>query len=691
MSKVLAVCMLGALMAAPFASAETRIWTDSKGRTVDAEFMRLEAGKVYLKLADGREIPYPMDLLSAEDQAFVKEIAPPDLGEYVKKLDYLVLKKLQEVGVKPNPLTTDEQFVRRAYLDIAGRIPTYAEAVDFLESSDRKKRVKLIDQLLDSPAYVSNTFNYYSDLLRIRTQVNMAANYLKGDPYADWVKDAIRENRPFDKMVTELLTATGKIWDNPATGYLLTDVGMPLCNLSNTFTVFLGTEITCAQCHDHPFEEVYQMDFYKMASFFGETDTRGTNRDEMQSIRQEEQRLQKELKAAGKLGDNRQFDNQLRNILNSNNFYIANTGENKVRLPHDYKYDDGEPNATVAPATYFGAMVNVEEYENPRVAFANWMTSPENPRFTVNLVNRLWKRAFGLAQIEPVDNIPGHLDGQAQNYELLKFLEDMMKDFKYDVKTFMKVIYNSQAYQREASHEAPTLTQIDRGEYPFQGPVLRRMTAEQIWDSLVTLTTPDPEGLQRRGWEDYRDIMNTDLTKLDADGAWDLKERWRDIGSLGAADSGAEMMMGESMMDMSSAKIGRETMVRASELTLPARPGHFLRMFGQSDKQLIENSWRGGSVPQVMSLMNGEITNSVLTSENSAVMQAAAAERGRGDRVDKLFLSILTRYPTSDERSRAYSAARSGGGRDDDEGKSEPGYADVIWALVNTREFLFIQ
>lgn len=725
-----------AMLGLSLTSADARVWKDRAGHTVDAEYAGYEktAQGLMIKLKSAKgDIKLPFTQLSDADQAFVKQAAkaegPSASGTPSQQIDQMIMAKLkaandeirargaalseekglsklerqkkaeelvfEEKMTRPNNRTTDEQFVRRIYLDIAGRIPTYNETVDFLESGGNDKRAKLIDELLDSEAHVMHMFNWYSDLLRIRENLRMGGGgQLNAIAYVDWVKDSIRQNKPFDKMVQEMLTATGTLWDSPATGYLVTDDGMPLCNLSNTFTVFMGTEITCAQCHDHPFEEVYQMDFFKMASFFGEVNTHGGGGGMMAmggggNIRAERDRLQKLLLDGGELRKNAKFDNGLNQILGTYSYNVQDGGGNKIKLPHDYKYDDAEPNAAVAPATYFGEKVDVAKYKTPRQAFAEWMTSKENPRFTVNLVNRLWKRAFGLAQIEPVDNIPGDLGGQAQNYELLKLLEDTMRDLDYDLKGFMRILYNTEAYQREACHVSPTLTQIDRGEYHFPEPILRRMTAEQLWDSLVALTTSNPESMQRRGLEDYQAVMNTDLSTLKtADDVMNFKKQFAAVGSI----KGMSGEMG-SKEAMAAARIGGEQMVRASELALPQDPGSFLRMFGQSDKQLIENGSTEGSTPQVMALLNGKITNEVLTNAKAhLVNEVVNNTRGKGDKTEKIFMSILGRFPTAAEKSAASSGMRVS----NDEGMSKEQeevakMGNVIWALLNTREFLFIQ
>ncbi|MEX2581085.1 MAG: DUF1549 domain-containing protein [Verrucomicrobiales bacterium] len=730
---ILTVALAGGLLmlAAPL-KAQMKTWTSSDGKTVEAEFGGMVGAgpnaKVKLKLPDGTTVKYPIANLSEADRLFVKGNLPTDPRALAAEIDKLVLGKMKssyyelrdelaelpqkegltnkEKGERkaeierememcvPNDKTTDNQFLRRVYLDVAGRIPTFQEAERFLNDRSDNKRAVLIDELLESDGFSMRMYNYFADLFRIREGVFMMANgYVRVDPYMEYIKQSIREDKPYDDLVRELLTATGQIWEEPAAGYLLADAGMRLCNLSNTFTVFMGTEITCAQCHDHPFEEVMQMDFYKMASFMGETETRARGGSSMMMMggdtyRQEVERMSKILKDAGKLRERETEDRQLRQALGTKNVMVHDDGTNAVKLPHDYKYDDGEPNASVKPSTYFGDIVDVEEYESPRHAFAEWMVSPGNPRFTVNAVNRFWKIAFGLAQIEPVHNIPGHLDGQAQNYELLTFLEEMFKELDYSIKDFFRVVYNSEAYQREAETMSPTLTQIDKGTYHFPGPILRRMTAEQLWDSLVALTTPNPEAILRTGAREYREWMNTDTTKLtDAEAILNYKKRWNEIGRLTKYDG--EYVSREDNVD-------GEEMFRASELRQPMPPSHFLRMFGQSDKQLIENQFTTGSSPQVMALLNGTITNKVLTSPDAYLIKEIAQGTGsKRDNIDKIFLSVLTRYPSSEEKSVAQSGmrARTDRGMSDQEKLEVEADAigNVIWALVNTREFLFIQ
>ncbi len=711
--------------------AEMREWTSKDGKKLQAEFVGSSgagnAAKVKLKLANDTIIEYPVSKLSELDRVFVKGSLPSDPAALAAEIDKLVINKMKEsyLGLKndlqelaadkemsvadktkrkqeiereiemcmPNPPTNDSQFMRRIYLDVAGRIPSYEEASRFLDSRDPNRRAKLIDELLASDAFAMRMFNYFSDLLRVREGVVMMGNNdLKADPYIEWIKKSVKDGKPYDIMVQEMLTAEGRIWDNPAAGYIISDSGMRLCNISNTFTIFLGTEITCAQCHDHPFEQVKQIDFYRMATFMGTTETRAGRRDMMMNegnYRDEVTRMSALLKEAGKLREMETRDRVIEDILGSKRVAVNDTENQMVSLPHDYKYDNGEPNQKVEPAAYFGDTVNLEKFASPRAAFADWLTSPSNPRFTVNIVNRLWKMAFGYGQIEPVYNIPGHLDGQAQNYELLTFLESMMKDMDFKIQDFFRVIYNTQAYQRESETLTPTLTQIDNGTYHFPGPVLRRMSAEQLWDSMVTLSTANPESMVRKGWDQYKEVMHTDTTTLKTVPEIEkFKEKFRMVGGL----SNGEMMM----MDRSAGNVGGEKMVRASEMAQPQQPSHFLRMFGQSDKQLIENQFTAGSSPQVMALLNGSITNKVLSDPEAFLIKEIVYGPGKkGDKVEKIFLSILGRMPTPEEARMASAGMRAKKDRDMNEKDAKAmevkAIGDVIWALVNTREFLFIQ
>ena len=172
---------------------------------------------------------------------------------YSAQIDAVLDKQYVTSKVQPLPRVNDDTFVRRAYLSIIGRIPTANEYDSFTKVIDPNKRTGLVAYLLKHPGYVSNMFNFWAESLRLRDRLAPINNF-NGGPYIDYIKDSIAANKPYNKFVTDLLTSSGSYYDNPATGYYYRDLGMPMDNLIATGKVFMGTDIGCAQCHDHLFD-----------------------------------------------------------------------------------------------------------------------------------------------------------------------------------------------------------------------------------------------------------------------------------------------------------------------------------------------------------------------------------------------------------------------------------------------------
>ena len=187
---------------------------------------------------------------------------------YTYKIDALINQELANQTQVPNPPAKDEEFVKRLYLSAAGRLPTYQEIIQYTSDTSIYKRRNLVERVLNSEAYVSNFFNYWADVLRVKRNISGNANrYGAGEAYMLWVKDALRSNMAYDEFVYNLVTAQGSFGDNGAVGYYLRDPGMNLDNTASTIQVFLGTRIGCAQCHDHPFDEWTQYEYYELAAF----------------------------------------------------------------------------------------------------------------------------------------------------------------------------------------------------------------------------------------------------------------------------------------------------------------------------------------------------------------------------------------------------------------------------------------
>jgi hypothetical protein len=716
-SKILltSVCcaVIGAVTAQAATAPVSRMWTDTKGRQVEATFQAIDGDNIILQTKDGTMHKFPLTNLSAEDQQIAqsaKASAPAQvvaidssIAQAASKIDYLVAKGVVRAnpqrakdGLPPitsyNPLTSDEQFVRRIYLDVVGRIPSHDEALAFLQDSSPTKRAKLIDMLLDSEGYNSHMFNYLADMMRVTE--NFDNNNVRGVPYIKWLKDQVSANEPWDKVVHKMMVTDGKMWgeekDSAATGYLLRDSGMPLDNLANTLTIFLGTDVACAQCHDHPFADWTQKQFYEMASFFGATTTRLNGRDFEGGDRGMMLMTEAEKIIEANGGDLRQIRNGLQNFIGANRAAVMDRKENMMKLPHDYKYKDGKPGDPVKPkfitwaksdASNPAYKQNKKAEERLRDSFAAWMTHKDNPRFAMTIANRLWKRAFGSAVAEPVTNIDDPKN--ATNPELLLHLTTEMKRLGFNLKNFQRLIYNTKAYQAEATTEA-----IAMGTpYYFQGPQLRRMSAEQTWDSYMTLMLGNPDTRKKPVQDLYSRAIDLNLAnpKLDAKTVLMKYEAFRNIGKTQAAMMNSDAEGGDSMMmegNMMGGRGGRGMeYFRASELTQPARDGHFLTEFGQSRRLLIDGGSKVGSVPQVLMLMNGS-AQEMLTQSGSPVLKQIEAAKTPEEKVDTLFLSVMSRKPTANEQTLAKREVETSGSE---------AFPNLVWALINTREFIFVQ
>jgi hypothetical protein len=762
--------------------------------------------------------------------------ADPEVTAAADAIDALLAKDWAANQLTPNASADDSVFVRRIYLDVVGRIPTTREAEEFLASREDGRRAALIDKLLDSEGYVQNYFHYWADVLRVQS---------KGQPtglaYVHFVKDALRSNKPYDMFVREMVAGEGKTWSDGAIGYYMRDRGMPLDNMASTVRVFLGTRIECAQCHNHPFDKWTQMQFYEMAAFTSDVEIRDSGggvtggisdllRDQGMAIRttfKQPEWPQNTASGAdrlaywaevGKLGRARQAaEEALRQAERLYNQALSESrgigrypkvtfdDRRKVTLPPDYKYDDAKPKSVVKAAAMMGHACNPLPGETRVQAYARWLANPDNDRFNKVVVNRLWKKAFGLALIEPLDDLTDNT--VAVNPELLSHLEKLMVSLNYDMKAYLRILFNTSTYQRQASH-----AEVSPGTaYHFTGPVLRRMTAEQLWDSFVTLINPSPDMLnmstheyleQRRlavekvadpaemlesiqvaakkyqeqpegvealqkllaearddakkyqsiaakatGPEKkaaithaaecnakiksisreitalYSNARRTVMTEVIIPGQKKLYEKvtgkpfetiayepHREV-PIGAANGGSTTAPEDGMIKPTKAEAAETEIrawseeatyyalprrqwrdyfrsraqqsrqwLRAAEIESPAPRGHYLREFGQSDREIIENSNHEASVSQALALMNGELLPQIVH-RYSQLMLTVGKGRSTDERIDAAFMALLSRKPTAREKGLCLQAQ--------DKGLST--VEDLIYALINTQQFIFNQ
>ena len=574
-------------------------------------------------------------------------------------VDRTVGGALVKNGIKPNKQTDDFVFVRRVYLDVAGRIPTDMEARDFLNDKDPEKRRKLIDQLLISDGYRSHLFNWMADLLRHRGKLRRS-NF---NHYERWLKDQIAKNTPWNDMVYAMLTAEGTLASSGPTGYLLRDPGMPLDNLSNTLNIFLSANVSCAQCHDHPLADWTQREFYELAAFFGATDV--SDRDP--------RKVGNKLK----LPDGSISKQDVASAVAQNLARVHTKSAQTLKFPDDYAYSDVEPGSPVDPLLFIWddeeLTVEVDQTDPAKLRenFAEWLTHKENPRFAIAIANRLWKRFFGLAAQEPLEDLDDLT--KASNPELLQLLGKVMVAADFDLREFQRVILNSKAYQAVSS---VTPSSGDAEKYLFPGPVLRRMSAEQAWDSILALVLGT-------SLDDYKVDRSNRVTRYDFPyeqmNPDEVQEKVLLMKKNGYLKSNQRIVEADFVDGKRPVKMNDEFLLRASELSQPAPDNHFLRMFGQSSRDLVNDSSVEGSIPQSLMLMNGGVQN-LLYNRDARLSKMLRRSGDFKSAVQFLFLSFFCRPPTPDEMNTIEQAITEGMKKE-----------DLTWALFNSTEFLFVQ
>jgi len=635
------------------------------------------------------------------------------INEATSRINAAVDTGLAKNETNYNVGLNDHLFVRRVYTDLAGRIPNRDEVQRFVNSKTPDKRNHLIEKLLNSEDFVSHTYNWIADLLRIQSQI--PGTKLRTDAFSFWLKQQLKSNHPFDRMVHEMVTAEGRIWDNPAAGYHLRDNGMKLDHVSYMTKSFLGTDISCAQCHDAPFHDWTQFEYYELTSFLAKMDTRENlqkrptkprkskgktipAKQDPKSLYINRNQAREYLAKKHKIDTSNEkgqqqlrrltnrFNRAYREIVAANELVVHLDPKGVLKLPETYEYDDAKPGQVIKPRAIFGSEPR-SRTTNERTRFANWLISRQNPRFSINLGNRLWQRYLGRGAAEPLHDMPEPENWD--NPELVRTLQGTVLALNYDLRAITKAIVSSKAYSALASTSSAKLSD----PYFFPGPVLRRMNAEQIWDSLLTLMVEDPFAYRRTSGKAYNDIINMmDTGVVPIPEFVRIIERYnayrpdnelidRNGKPVNAKTNNKSKKGEEEMMMMRDARRNRMILARASELPQPAPQGHFLRDFGQSNRNfIVDAATLEGSVPQVMELMNGAATQ-ILANRNSLIFQKMKAEKDPLKRADIVFLSILSRKMTPKEQAMIVKELKRG----------DAALTDLIWALLNTPEFLFIK
>jgi hypothetical protein len=347
-------------------------------------------------------------------------------------IDTLVNNKLKKLRIAPSELCADEAFLRRAYLDVIGTLPTVEEYQRFMSSTAPKKRELLIDELLGRKEFAELWVMKWAELLQIRSsnQVSYKAMLL----YYNWLQEKLARNVPMDQMVQELLAAKGGTFKNPATNYYQNETDT-LKVAENVAQVFMGMRVQCAQCHNHPFDRWKQDDYYGFAAFFSQIGRKGTD--------------------------------DPREII------VFNSGGGEVTHP---------VGGRVMKPKFLGGAEPDCAGKDRREVLAKWLASPDNPYFATNLANIVWAHFFGMGIIHEVDDV--RVSNPASNPELLTELGKKFTEYKYDFKKLVRDICTSRTYQ--LATETNTSNAGDTRNFGHAN--IRRIRAETFLDCISQVT-----------------------------------------------------------------------------------------------------------------------------------------------------------------------------------------------------------
>lgn len=549
-------------------------------------------------------------------------------------IDQHVFAKLKSLRIPPSPGADDQTFMRRAYLDTIGTLPTPEEVTAFLADTRSDKRAKLVDDLLNRPAYVDYWTLQLADLFQNRKERDHDVRTSKGvRQFHGWLRSQVAANKPWDQLAREVLTASGDVTENPAVGYFITTVGekRPADRsevVASVAQAFLGTRIGCAQCHNHPSEKYTQDDYYHFAAFFARVNLE--RKDPYQGATvlgitsERERNVLKDIeKINAKIAELAAKQETDEKKIKENEKHLADQKkqlENKQRELADArmpKAHQPRTNAQLMPQPLDRSVLTISADGDGRKALADWMTRPDNPHFTGSMVNRLWKHFMRTGLVEPVDDL--RASNPPSNPELFRTLSSEFAGHGFDLKHIMRLILNSRSYQLSSSTLPGNELDVKFHSHYYA----KRLPAEVLLDA-VSQATLVPDHFP-----------------------------------------------------------GYPLGIRAIQLPDPAAGSYFLTMFGRSDRVTACACERVGEVtlPQLLHLQNGDVMNKTRDGEGR-LMSLIKNQADDSKIMDTLFLATLSRLPREEER-KAVTAALTGAEN------REEAMQDLFWALMNAKEFAF--
>jgi hypothetical protein len=419
---------------------------------------------------------------------------------------------LAKLEVKSAPLIEDLAFLRKATVDLIGRIPTYEEIKQFQSWPLSERRKLAVEELLKDERFNDRWVVFFADMLRIRT------NKAGGPEMLNFVKSCIQNQTPYDHMVRELVATNGRPKDTPAAGFVLGDDVDPMALAGATSQIFLGVRIACAQCHNHPFDDWNQEQFYEFAAYFGKTklvEPRVGDRDlpifttegheQMVLWPPERQKPPKRWAVTPKFPfemavyESQDVPEHIRRF-NAIRKQESKSKEAKSKYTSlDDFLDDIDASAKVTRKTgpggfdLEGSLMNDkskvdlmgDKYRASelRKEMALQLTKPENRYFSRAFVNRIWKELMGRGFFEPIDNYSAY--NEVAHSEVLEYISDEFVASGYDLRTLLRIITNTKAYRRGHLYSDTSEKLRKTSEHNFAAAPVRRMISESLYDSIA--------------------------------------------------------------------------------------------------------------------------------------------------------------------------------------------------------------
>ena len=682
--------------------------------------------------------PEPIKRVSIPDRV------PASAADAASIIDDILARENAGSDSITTPPINDAAFLRRATIDLIGRIPTMGEIRDY-ESWGEGRREKLIEQLLSHDRFADRWTIFMADMLRIRSDIE------GGNQLLAYVNGSIAEGKPYDKLARELISASGRANSNPAVGFILGDDANPMELAAATAQTFLGVRIGCAMCHDHPFDDWQQRDFYDLAAFFGKT-KKVSNRDRGMVYATEGDKMSVMWPPEDKAKEGERVAVRPRfpfKFVKADNAPQHIKRFEKRRAELELKANAGDGTAEL-DALLDGPGVDISRKTDPVLAeaekesrlldvhgdiyraselrnkLADLITNPRNDFFARAFVNRVWAELIGHGFVEPLDNFSPYVD--LNHASTLDFISQEFVASGFDLREMIRMIMLTDAYRRSQLTADVPITIREDSEKNFTAAPARRMLGEVLYDSIVVAGHLKdykwPAGANRK--EIRREIRVATgeymMAENSAEGSMEMKPAapamrgdGYDLESSLKLDFNSILTKGErseleSMRKESDEEIKAREMAAmqkeadkkvmkyrtetvtetvddnprfdsAMRMATPAPPAHFLRVFGQPARTgLGEFRDPSSSLRQQLMMLNGRMTHEASRVGPLEPLHRIL-EKDKGRAVDFAYQEILTRQPTSEEKSDAISLLS------DD---PHEGMADLRWALLNSNEFRFI-